>query len=506
MDYETFENGEGNENNENIAHAENTEHTGNTENSENIYNDENNLNYENDQESRYNEETVYENTAYEEEPVAFFTPGEDMTGEYVAQESYAFEESFPEQDAYQEFYYQPIPVEEPTVKEKRASGKIIIRVLSIVLAFLIGAGAATWLSFLALPKLVEREMEEYKRSNPQMYFTAPNPSLTAEQAGAPEVDENGEKKLLTVVEIARKVGPAVVGINTKVQRQDVFGYSSLASGSGSGIILSADGYIVTNNHVIEGAHEISVTLSDGTAYPATLIGADARTDLAVIKIEGDSFPTATLGNSSELQVGELAVAIGNPLGNELAGSVTGGYISALNRSITVDDQEFNLIQTDAAINPGNSGGALVNNYGEVIGINSVKMSASGVEGIGFAIPIDEAKPIIDDLIANGYVKGRPVIGIMGRDVSEQTAMYYDIPVGVYVVETSPYSAAERAGIKPGDVVVAIDGVKVTTMDELNAEKEKHLVGDTVTITVVRGVETLDISLVLQEDKPLPPAN
>ena len=398
----------------------------------------------------------------------------------------------------------PPQPEEPKSEEPKKSADMskMIRVVSLLAAFVLGVAITLVFTFVALPKLVDRQIQNTNFASMGQLSPA-KPSMTTEQAGTPE---NGEKELLSVVEISRKVGPAVVGVNTKVQRQTIFGSTAMASGSGSGIILSADGYIVTNNHVIEGANDITVTLSDGEEHPAVLIGADARTDLAVIKIEGENFPTATLGISSELQVGELAIAIGNPLGNELAGSVTGGYISALNRSITVDDQEFNLIQTDAAINPGNSGGALVNNYGEVIGINSVKMAASGVEGIGFAIPIDEAKPIIDDLIANGYVKGRPVIGIMGRDVSEQTAAYYDIPVGIYVVETSPYSAAERAGIKPGDVIVAFDGVKVKTMDELNTEKEKHLAGDTVELTVIREGKELKISLTLQEDRPLAPQN
>ncbi len=403
---------------------------------------------------------------------------------------------------------EPTHTQDPVLESGESAGEAVApkkkgtRFLALVLAFAVGTCVTSLATFLALPKLIERQIQETQSASGS-YLTPPNPALNAEQAGAPE---GGEKKLLSVVEISRRVGPAVVGVNTVVQRQTIFGSSALASGSGSGIIISNDGYIVTNNHVIEGASEIAVTLNDGEEYQAVLIGADARTDLAVIKIEGENFPVATLGNSSELQVGELAVAIGNPLGNELAGSVTGGYISALNRSITVDDQEFNLIQTDAAINPGNSGGALVNNYGEVIGINSVKMSASGVEGIGFAIPIDEAKPIIDDLIANGYVKGRPVIGIAGRNVSEQDSMYYDIPVGIYVVETSPYSAAERAGIKTGDVITEVDGVKVKTVDELNKEKEKHVAGDTVVLTVIRGTDTLKVPLVLQEDKPLPPEN
>ena len=459
-----------------------------------------------------NTESVFEKSQSDFEPLAYENDFmQEMPEQKEAFDTDAPNKSSETQGEFQEqepprvtpFYYQDSasasPMQQtPQKNAKSADTSKLIRTISLLTAFVVGVAITSLFTFLALPKLVERQIQ-----NTNLAFSgqsAPaNPSMTTEQAGA---HENGEKQLLSVVEISRKVGPAVVGVNTKVQRQSIFGSTAMESGSGSGIILSADGYIVTNNHVIEGANEITVTLSDGTEFQAVLIGADSRTDLAVIKIEGESFPTATLGNSSELQVGELAIAIGNPLGNELAGSVTGGYISALNRSIVVDDQEFNLIQTDAAINPGNSGGALVNNYGEVIGINSVKMAASGVEGIGFAIPIDEAKPIIDDLIANGYVKGRPVIGILGRDVSKQDSEYYDVPVGVYVVEASAYSAAERAGIKAGDVIIAFNGVEVTTMDELNAEKEKHKAGDTVALTVIREGRPLEISLTLQEDKPV----
>ena len=323
--------------------------------------------------------------------------------------------------------------------------------------------------------------------------------MTAEQAATPTA--NSGKKLLSVVEIAQKVGPTVVGVNTKTKQMSIFGRMQESEGSGSGIILTSDGYIVTNNHVIDGADEITVVLSDGKSYKATLTGADSRTDLAVLKVDGNNLPYATLGNSSELQVGELAVAIGNPLGEELAGTVTGGYISALNRSIMVDDKKFNLIQTDAAINPGNSGGALVNNYGEVIGINSVKMSSEGVEGIGFAIPIDEAKPIIEDLKTSGYVTGRPVIGIAGRDVTEQDSKYYNIPVGIYVYQVSKYSAAEQAGIQAGDVITKFNGEEVKTSDELNDKKEKFKVGDTVTLTIVRNGETKSVDVKLTEEKP-----
>ncbi|MBO5409085.1 MAG: trypsin-like peptidase domain-containing protein [Clostridia bacterium] len=417
-------------------------------------------------------------------------------------QNFNFQDQNSPNQAGNEYSLYRVSYEEPIVMVQESSKKKKNRGMAVLLAFVIGVGATSVASFFALPKLVEREVAKLPGSSYSLNVP-PNPSMTAEQGGATQV---ANKQLLSVVEIARKVGPTVVGINTKVAMQNFFGMPTMQDGSGSGIIISSDGYVVTNNHVIEGASEIKVLLSDGKEFEAKLVGADARTDLAVLKMEGLNFPYATLGNSSELQVGELAVAIGNPLGNELAGSVTGGYISALNRSITVDDRKFNLIQTDAAINPGNSGGALVNNYGEVIGINSVKMSASGVEGIGFAIPIDEAKPIIEDLKNGGYVKGRPVIGIAGRNVTKQDSEYYGIPVGVYVLELTPYSAAEKAGIKTSDVITEIDGVKIETIDELNTEKEKHKAGDSVTLTVIRGEDTIKVKLTLQEEKPTTQVN
>ena len=238
------------------------------------------------------------------------------------------------------------------------------------------------------------------------------------------------KQVLTVPEIANKVGPSCVGVinKAKVQPQKYYDpfsgryyYTSdpnsnelIEQGSGSGIIISEDGYIVTNQHVIDGATEISVVLNTGDEYTATLVGADERSDLAVLKISAPNLVAAEIGDSETLQAGELAVAIGNPLGQEFAGTVTVGVISAVNRTMTVENKKYNLIQPDAAINPGNSGGALVNQFGEVIGINSVKISTTGVEGIGFAIASNEAKPIIDDLMDKGYVSGRPLVGITAR--------------------------------------------------------------------------------------------
>lgn len=312
---------------------------------------------------------------------------------------------------------------------------------------------------------------------------------------------------LTVNQIAKKIGPSCVGIINKAKLQpqryyDPFSgryyyYNNPAEGelieqgSGSGIIISTDGYIVTNQHVIADANTITVILNSGEEFEATLIGADARTDLAVLKINKTGLTAAPLGDSNLAEVGDLAVAIGNPLGQELAGTVTAGVISAVNRKMTVDGRTYNLIQTDAAINPGNSGGALVNKYGQVIGINSIKMSQDGVEGIGFAIAMSEAKPIIDDLMNNGYVSGRPLIGITATESRN----------GLTVYTVAEGSGAQKAGIKEGDLIIKADGIVVKTVDELNDIKDKKAPGDKVTLTLIRDGELLDVKVELQEDKP-----
>ena len=318
-----------------------------------------------------------------------------------------------------------------------------------------------------------------------------------------------EDRVYTTPEIVDLVGPAVVGVINKATYTNpyagMFGQQmpggEVEQGSGSGVIISDDGYIVTNNHVIEGATEILVILNAGEEYTAKLVGSDAKTDLAVLKIDAEALTYAKLGTSSELRVGETAIAIGNPLGQEFAGTTTQGIISGLNRSITIDNKTMNLIQTDAAINPGNSGGALVNDHGQVIGINTAKISSSQYEGLGFAIPIDDAKPIIEDLIANGYVTGRPVIGIAGRAVTEQDAKAYNLKVGIYVSSMTADSPAYMAGIKIGDIITECEGKKVETVEELNEIKNKHKVGDTITLKVYRQGKTLDIRLVLGEEAP-----
>ncbi|MGN0677721.1 MAG: S1C family serine protease, partial [Ruminococcus sp.] len=255
------------------------------------------------------------------------------------------------------------------------------------------------------------------------------------------------------------------------------------------------------------AKSVSVVLSDETEYDAKVMGCDVETDIAVLKIDAKNLKAAEFGNSNDIKVGELVIAIGNPLGFELFGSVTSGIVSATNREITVNEKQMKLIQTDAAINSGNSGGPLLNSCGQVIGINSSKISSSygsaSVEGLGFAIPISEAKTIIDDLINYGYVTGRPQIGIQTQNVSDTISRFYGIPVGVYVVSVSERSSAEFAGIKAGDVIIGIQGEPVENLNELNEIKKQYKAGDKITLTISRQGEDedIEITLVLQEVTP-----
>lgn len=308
-----------------------------------------------------------------------------------------------------------------------------------------------------------------------------------------------DKSVSPVVPIAKKVSPAIVAISMKTQSRSFFGDVYEGEGTGSGIIIDNEGHIVTNNHVVEGANELTVILKDGKELEATLIGRDASTDLAVIKVNEKNLTYAELGDSSKLEVGELAVAFGSPMGTEYAGSVTAGIISGLDRKISVGDRNMKLIQTDAAINPGNSGGALVNSEGKVIGINTVKLAQSAVEGMGFAIPINEAKPIIDELIKNKKV-ARPYLGIQGSTVTKADAERNDVPQGVYVEAIVPSSGAEKAGILRNEIITKIDGEKTLTIEDLVAVIRKHKVGDTVKVEVynIRYDKTRTVSVKLQQ--------
>ncbi len=322
------------------------------------------------------------------------------------------------------------------------------------------------------------------------------------------IDENSYA-LSTIVSAVR---PSVVCVCVTVPSQTIdYGFSyyetEASTSTGSGIIWTADGYIITNQHVIEYAQEydtayITVLFDDGTEADATLIAADSQTDLALIKVETDTALSAvTIGSSANLLVGETAIAIGNPLGIEYANSVTVGIVSGLNRQVSGENGVSTMIQTDAAVNPGNSGGALVDAAGEVIGIVSAKIASTEVEGIGFAIPIDDAISIITNLKEYGYVKGRPATGIAaGTEITASMSRRYRLPQGLYVTEITKGSGAEVAGIQKYDIILSLDGIPVTTLDQIEEIKKQHKVGDTITVSYYRSGKTKETSLTLTEDK------
>ena len=308
---------------------------------------------------------------------------------------------------------------------------------------------------------------------------------------------------------AEKVLPSIVGITVEYTvNSPYYGFSISQNGSaaGSGVIISQDGYILTNNHVVNTsattsfyqvskANKITVKLYNSEeSIEAKLVGTDEKTDLAVIKIDKENLPAATLGDSDSLKIGEFAMAIGNPLGME--STVTAGIVSALNRTVTVDNVTYHVLQTDAAINSGNSGGALVNSKGEVVGINTLKLSTG--EGIGFAIPINSTKDISSQLISEGKVK-RPFIGISGREIDSETAKKYNLVEGIYILSIDEFSAAEKAEMKKADIITEFDGKQVKTMDELNEIKNSHAIGDTVKVKVYRNGETIELDLILGEE-------
>lgn len=294
-----------------------------------------------------------------------------------------------------------------------------------------------------------------------------------------------------VSDVVQKVRPSVVGVITESFQT----YST--SSTGSGIILSEDGYIVTNNHVVEGGDSIAVTLDDGETYAAELIGTDVKSDIAVLKIDAQNLPAAEFGDSSQVEVGEAAIAIGNPLG--LNGTVTAGIISAVDREIQVGSSNMVLLQTDASINPGNSGGALLNEYGQVIGVNSAKISSEDSEGLGFAIPSNTVGPIVEELIDKGYASGRPLTGISGRNVSALTAAFYNIPQGILVDQVAPESDAAAKGLTAGDVIIGVDDIRVENISDACTLRDEHKAGDTMKLTFYRQGSTHEINIQLMEE-------
>lgn len=339
--------------------------------------------------------------------------------------------------------------------------------------------------------------------------------------------EDNDGSVLTTEEVVEKVLPSVVGIESTFTMTSSgnsgnyynfggFGFgqnqqpqTSEATGTGTGVIITEDGYIVTNAHVIYDseygaglADSISVLLNDDNTYDAEVIGYDTDCDLAVLKIQADGLVAAEFGNSDDLRLGESVIAIGNPLGFELMDTVTSGIVSGLNRQININDKSMTLLQTDAAINSGNSGGPLINKYGQVIGINSSKMSASysetSIEGIGFAIPSNEAAKIVEDIMKYGYVTGKPQLGISCQNVTDTISRMYGLPMGVYITAVADNSAADKAGLQAGDIIIEVDGEVISTFDELTAKKNEHKAGESIDIVFTRNGEDKTVTVTLDE--------
>ena len=311
---------------------------------------------------------------------------------------------------------------------------------------------------------------------------------------APQIQGELPQGELTLQQIYQQNIPSVVSISCALPG---------GRSSGTGVVLTQDGLLVTNAHVVEDAMEIQVLLSDGRQFEAQAVGLDAISDLAVLRIDAEDLTPAVFGDSDDAQVGDTVVAIGDPLGIELRGTMTDGIISAINRDVEVGGRVMSLLQTNAALNSGNSGGPLINRFGQVIGINTMKVgdyvSASGVEGLGFAIPSTTVKAIVDQLISQGYVSGRPTLGISGENLSLFYQNYYLLPSGLYITSVAPDSPAAQAGIEPGDILLTLDGVRIESQEALDRFLFAHQVGDTVTVTIYRAGQQGSADITLAED-------
>ena len=378
------------------------------------------------------------------------------------------------------------PQPQPPRRKKRGGLILALAVLFAVCALGYGAGVA--LRELGKARIIPLS----ERAPIYRVGGAPSVGMEAIQAGSAEE--------LSAPAIYRILTPCCVGVTTSTTSTNIFGQVTRGAISGSGFLISADGYILTNCHVIETAMAenlpVTVMLYSGEEFPAEIVGGDSASDVALLKIRGKEFPYVSLGSFAETMVGEQIYVIGNPLG-ELTYSMTAGIVSALDRSIPVSNtRSIDMFQIDAAINNGNSGGPIINRFGQVIGIASAKYSSSGVEGLGFAIPIDDALQVVDDLSDYGYVRGRPWLGIIVGNAS-----YYGYEPGGIVTEVTPGSAAEKAGLQVDDIILEAEGIPIGGVADLLEAKKNWRPGDTITLTILRAGEQMRLSVTLDEEKP-----
>ncbi len=392
--------------------------------------------------------------------------------------------------------YQPQP---PARERRKGGGK----------GWIAGVLAACMVVSVAGGALGAYGMNYLSRKEGTIFYQAVGSGNSETALPAPDATQAGYTGgVLSVSEIAALAAPSVVEIRTEKVSTSNFLGQYVQTGAGSGVILSADGTIVTNDHVVEGATRITVTTVDGTEYEATLLGTDSKTDVAVLKVEATGLTPVILGDSDALTVGEYTMVIGNPLG-QLGGTVTDGIISALSRDVTINGETMNLLQTNAAINPGNSGGGMFNEKGELVGIVNAKSGntdgSTSIEGLGFAIPVNTVKKSVEELLEYGYVRGRPALGVSLLDIdSMEKAFQYRVGrLGVYVATVTAGGASEAAGVKAGDCIVSIGDVAVESYADVKAQLNNHSVGDVIQLQVIRDGRTLTLEITLEEFKPTP---
>lgn len=467
-------------------------------------------NFENDQfpQELENEEQKPQQEEYRPEPVqqTYRGAGVGRKESPFADSPYVMNQAEPEPYRHQDTYIPPVPPQEPprkVKKQKSGNGRKVWKgVLCAVLAVALVAGSCgitaaivnnQWENrmgtFLDSVEVRFEKLQEQIDAMPDQNNIVgyPNIAGTLTHPGA----------------IYQQNVEAVVLISAKVtSTSGIFGQTTTGVSTGSGFVLTEDGYVVTNHHVVEGAGSVTVTMHDGTEYDAKVVGSDATNDVAVLKItETVQLQAVTIGSSEALSVGDQVVAIGNPLG-ELTSTLTVGYVSAKGRDVTTDGKTINMIQTDAAINSGNSGGPLFNSQGEVVGITTAKYSGSSssgatIEGIGFAIPIDDVMPLVDDLINYGYINSA-YLGVMVSEMDASTASYYGLPVGAYVQEVTSGNCAEKAGLKAKDIITGLGDYEIGSVSDLTKALRKFKAGDTTTITVFRSGQELQLPITLDE--------
>ncbi len=408
----------------------------------------------------------------------------------------------PDDEPKQEFYHERIKDNNKSQPKRSSWLRFVagLLIISIVGGGAIGAGFS-FAQPLANQIMAGKDLQDQQDPLEEEKF-----KFNSETKDVAVTQDIGTEYKSPVVQIAKKVGPSVVSIINTRTVVDAWNREFTEPGLGSGIIFDVTKdkvHIITNSHVVEQATTLTVTFLGNTRVPAELIGNDKTSDIAVIAVSKDEIPeairedlkAAPMGDSDALEVGELAVAIGNPVNEAYHNTVTAGVISALNREIRLPDKRLNLIQTDAAINPGNSGGALVGSAGTVIGINTIKLVDSQIEGMGFAIPINEVKPIVEELMNSGSVS-RPYLGIVGADVTEETAALMEFPIGIYVRDVIEGSGAYAAGLQEGDVIIEFEGEKISSMEKLSSKIKEKKPSDEVSIKFIRGKENKEVKVKL----------